>query len=154
MTSSTELRDRFVETVGMIAQTDGLPRIAGRALGLLIWEGEAISFGAISKRLSVSRGSVSSAMRLLEERALVRRVSRPGERQDFFEMVPDPFATMLEGYAQRTARSGAQVEGILGELPEGRHRAHVGAYADFYRTLTQSLAEAADMLRTPRKDET
>ncbi|UWQ23124.1 GbsR/MarR family transcriptional regulator [Jannaschia sp. W003] len=137
----------FVETVGTIAQGDGLPRNTGRVMALLLWEGEAVPFGALAERLGISRGSVSSAVRMLEERGLVRRSARPGERGDRFEMAPDPFATLLEGHATRTARVGAQVGAIVAGVDSAPHRDRVARYAAFYDTLSRSLHDAAATLR-------
>ena len=70
--------ENFIERMGMIAQADGLPRIAGRIMGLIILEGGPYSFGELAKRLSVSRGSISTNTRLLENMGVIERTAKPG----------------------------------------------------------------------------
>lgn len=73
-----EVRSEFIEKIGLQSQTDGFPRIAGRVLGLLVWDGEALAFSDLAEQLQVSRGSISTATRILEERRLIRRIAKPG----------------------------------------------------------------------------
>lgn len=97
-------RERFVERMGLLAQGDGMPRIAGRLMALMVLEGGPLAFGEIADRLRVSRGSVSSNVRLLEGMGIVERVTKPGERGDFFQMSADPYRRLLDGVLQRARR--------------------------------------------------
>ena len=65
--TAEQVRSDFIEKVGVIVQSEGFPRIAGRVLATLVYDGERVSFGALADRLEVSRGSISSSVRLLEE---------------------------------------------------------------------------------------
>ena len=144
-------RTAFVEKIGVIAQIDGLPRAAGRVFGLLVWEGGAVAFGDLARRLDLSRGSVSSSVRLLEERGVVRRVARSGDRQDWFEMMPDPFSALLDTAAVRVGRAGAEIGTTLDALPpDAAPRPRVAAYARFYETLERQLRDTAEALRGTR----
>ncbi len=141
------LRAEFVEKIGLVAQGEGMARIAGRIFGLLIWEGEAVAFGELAETLQVSRGSVSTSARLLEERGLIKRVAKPGERQDYFQLASNPYAALLEIEAQRSARHRAEIDDTIAALPPGAGaaalRERLGAYAGFYATLHGRLVEAA-----------
>lgn len=79
----------FIEQLALVAEAEGLPRIAGRIVGLLVIAQEPMSFDELVAQLQVSRGSVSTNTRLLESRGVIRRVSRLGERRDLFEVPPD-----------------------------------------------------------------
>jgi len=63
---------------------------------LLIFDGGQISFGDLAEILQISRGSVSSSSRMLEEFGLIRRTTKPGERQDFFELEDSPYVNLLD----------------------------------------------------------
>jgi DNA-binding transcriptional regulator GbsR (MarR family) len=141
-------RSDFIEQTGLISQAEGLPRIAGRVFGMLIFDGEAVSFTDLATRLQVSRASISTSIRLLEERGLVRRLTRPGDRQDYFELSPNPYATMLEGIRRRTRATRDQIGTTIATLPPkadavGRLR----AYGDFYAALDSAVAVALDSLK-------
>jgi len=87
--------DDFIEKVGLICERDNLPRIAGRVLGFLIVEEGAFSLRELAERLQVSRASVSTNARMLTEIGLAERVARPGDRQDYYQLAPNPFHRML-----------------------------------------------------------
>jgi DNA-binding transcriptional regulator GbsR (MarR family) len=91
----------FIEQLALLAEADGLPRIAGKIVGLLVIGQEPLSFDEIAEQLQVSRGSVSTNTRLLETRGVIRRVSRLGERRDLFEVGPDFLERILEHQLER-----------------------------------------------------
>ena len=136
-------REEFIELVGRIVQAEGLPRNAGRLLGFLIFEGRASSFGELAERLQISRGSVSSGSRLLEEFGLIRRVSKPGERQDYFELEDDPYINLLDRARVRAQRAKEAVKKSAAQLddqPDLNRR--ISDFADFYRQVEQCIGQA------------
>jgi len=136
-------REEFIEKIGLISQAEGLPRIAGRVFGLLIFDGDVVSFGDLAERLRVSRGSISSSIRILEERGLVKRIAKPGDRQDYFQLAPDPYVTMLQGVQKRTRSTKNEIEQTLSALPCGAEAAgRIRQCADFYATLDDAVAQA------------
>ena len=86
----------FVERAGLLGERDGLPRIAGRILGLLLVSPEPLALDAIAERLEVSKASVSTDARRLEERGLLERVGRPGDRKDYYQIAPLHHVRTLE----------------------------------------------------------
>ncbi|WP_425098146.1 GbsR/MarR family transcriptional regulator [Tropicibacter sp. S64] len=148
MADQARVRAEFIEKVGLIVQNDKLPRIAGRVLGLLIHDGGPVSFGALAEELQVSRGSVSTATRALEERGLIRRVGVPGERQDFFQLSDSPYVNLMRHVHTTLARNCAEVRGTLTELDDGPARERVQAFAEFYQTLSTWAAECVDRLES------
>jgi DNA-binding transcriptional regulator GbsR (MarR family) len=113
----------FIEQLALIAEAEGLPRIAGRIVGLLVIRQEPVSFDEIVGQLKVSRGSVSTNTRLLESRGVVRRVSRLGERKDLFEAGPDFFERMLEQQLQRQRAAQRIAATARRNLPASQARA-------------------------------
>lgn len=92
---------QFIERLSLFAEGEGLPRIAGRIMGLLIVRQEPVAFDEIASALQISRASVSMNTRLLESRGVIRRVCRLGERRDLFEVVADVPSRLLEGTLRR-----------------------------------------------------
>ncbi|MBB5720818.1 DNA-binding transcriptional regulator GbsR (MarR family) [Loktanella ponticola] len=149
--SIEETRSEFIEKIGVMAQTDGLPRIAGRMLGLFVWDVEAIAFGDLAEQLQVSRGSISTATRILEERRLIKRVAKPGDRQDYFQLAENPYAKMLDYYAETLGHTQAEITDTIEKIPadEAVIRARVTAYADFYKSMAAALTKISkDLDRT------
>lgn len=91
----------FVERMGLVHESDGLPRIAGRIFGLLLVSEDALSLDDLAAELRVSKGSVSTNARLLEQRGVLERMSRPADRRDYYRVPPDLFSHTM---AQRLAR--------------------------------------------------
>lgn len=85
----------------MAQEGDGLPRIAGRIFGLLLTGEGELSLDEITSQLGASKGSASVNTRLLEQRGFIDRVSRPGDRRDYYRITPDLFERTME---QRLAR--------------------------------------------------
>jgi DNA-binding transcriptional regulator GbsR (MarR family) len=149
ISAATHARTEFIEKVGVIAQTEGLPRIAGRVLAMLLYDGERVSFGELAKALQVSRGSVSSSVRLLETQQLIKRVAKPGDRQDYFQIVDNAFANLVEAAVLRARRAAEDVEASVAEIPvsEAGPRQRVADYAAYYRAMAQGLSATAETLR-------
>ena len=91
----------FVERMGIVLESDGLPRIAGRIFALLLVSSEARSLDDLAAELQVSKGSVSTNARLLEQRGLLQRVCRPADRRDYYSVPEDLFVHTMD---QRLAR--------------------------------------------------
>jgi DNA-binding transcriptional regulator GbsR (MarR family) len=101
--------ENFIEQMGLMMQADGGPRIAGRIFGLLLIEGRPMSLLEMADSLGVSRASISTNARLLERSELIRLVTVPGNRQDYYEMVPSPFQRMLVSVGTKMRRVAGQI---------------------------------------------
>jgi DNA-binding transcriptional regulator GbsR (MarR family) len=140
------VRSEFIEKTGLIAQNQGLPRVAGRVLGLLLFDGDALSFGDLARQLQVSRGSISTSTRLLEDRALIKRLTKPGERQDYFQLASCPFPNMLRTVRQELDRAQADIQASVAEICPSRPdiKARVQDYANLYAALSASIKATAE----------
>jgi DNA-binding transcriptional regulator GbsR (MarR family) len=94
-------RRHFIEDFGGFFEDLGGGRMVGRILGLLmVADPPAQTAEDIATALAASRGSVSQATRILVQLGMVRRLSRPGDRRDWFELRTDAFT---EAMRRRTA---------------------------------------------------
>jgi DNA-binding transcriptional regulator GbsR (MarR family) len=98
---SKATRKDFVERFAVAQEGDGLPRIAGRIFGLLLTGERELSLDELTRQLGASKASASVNTRLLEQRGFIERVSRPGDRRDYYRIMPDLFERTME---QRLAR--------------------------------------------------
>lgn len=89
-------RKDFVERFAVAKEADGLPRIAGRIFGLLLTAEHDLSLDEIARELGASKGSASVNTRLLEQRGFIERVSKPGDRRDYYRIMPDLFERTME----------------------------------------------------------
>ncbi len=149
---TAKIREEFIEKIGVIAQGEGLPRIAGRVFATLVYDGERVSFSELADNLGVSRGSISASVRQLEQLQVIKRVAKPGDRQDYFQMAPDAFVALLETSAMRARRACKEIAATLDELPKSAAgpRARLKTYADFYDVIDTTLFEAGKRMRARR----
>lgn len=144
MTTPGEVQ--FIEGMGRHFEADGVPRIGGRLYAYLLLQDEPCSLGQLSDALSVSKASISTNARLLVQWGLVERVTRPGDRRDFYAPAAD-LARTLEIRLQRVRETTALFRAGAGSVPEDRPGA-----AHRLERMARFHAEAArlmeDLLRT------
>jgi len=142
--------EKFVEQMGLVFEAEGLPRISGKILGLLVIEGGPFSLSDISQVLQVSRGSVSTNTRLLEGIGMVERTSRPGDRQSFYQLAPDPYARLLRGSLQRMAKAHRVVKTAQEDLPKKRKdsQQRLEEFSNFYATFIDGYEKILDTLES------
>lgn len=99
--SRLDASHQFVEKLAVALETDGFPRIAGRIFALLILGDDEMSLDEIVEAIGASKASVSVNTRMLEGRGLIVRMSRKGDRRDYYRISADHFAHTME---QRLAR--------------------------------------------------
>ncbi len=135
-----EAVDTLVEHMGRVAQADGLPRIAGRLFGFLIIHAGPYSLGELAQRLAVSRASISTNTRLLEQLGVLERVSRPGDRQDYYQLHPAPYPALMRGVVERNREARSGVARARSALPQSWNeaRGRLEALETFYERVCAS----------------
>jgi DNA-binding transcriptional regulator GbsR (MarR family) len=141
--------DEFIERMGLSAQSDGLPRIAGRMLAMFIVYDGPLSFSELAERLLVSRGSISTNARLLESLGIIERRARPGDRQDYFQLTRDPYGRLLEGYLQRMRRTRSIIDDAQQEIADinAGTRQRLQEIGNFYQTTIDNTAQLIERWR-------
>ena len=75
---------RFVENMGMYFEDQGIPRIGGRMLGLLMIAHRPLSAEDLARILKVSRASLSTNFRALLASGMVEKVTLYADRTTYF----------------------------------------------------------------------
>jgi DNA-binding transcriptional regulator GbsR (MarR family) len=139
--------ERFVERAGLLWEADGLPRIAGRIVGLMIIAEEPLSLDEIADALGVSKASASTDTRLLERLGYLERMSKPGDRKDYYCSSEKSFEGGLVERVKRVRqfeqliRDGRQ----LAVAPAVRER--LADYQFVFKHITRALESTLDGLR-------
>jgi DNA-binding transcriptional regulator GbsR (MarR family) len=104
---------QYAEEVGLTLGGLGMTPAYGKLLGwLLICEPPGQSLAQLSEALGLSKGSVSTGMRVLERIGLVRRAAVPGMRGHVYEAAPD-------GLVEMASQAGAQYATIRHLMERG-----------------------------------
>lgn len=93
----SEAKRRYIEEMGLLMESYGVSRMSGRVLGaLLVAEPAEKTAEDLARVLKASRSSISVAIRLLERVGYVERISKPGERKDYFRNRPNAWSKLTE----------------------------------------------------------
>ncbi len=144
---------RYVEDVALFWENHGMPRIAGRILGLLlVCDPPYRSAGELAEELGVSKGSVSSMTRLLLASESLGTVAFPGDRATYFRLTPDSLdrklerrLTMMIGFQALADRGVALLEGEPAE-----RSARVRRVASLYAFLGREVPLLLERWREER----
>lgn len=144
---------RFIEQMGLVCEYDNMPRIAGRALGLLIIEEGPFSLRDLADRLQVSRASVSTNARMLTELGFIDHVARPGDRQDYYQLAEDPFRRMLEGKVKGLLKMVSVFSEAADAFPRDREAAieRLREMAAFHQAAADTVTELIEQSSTQKK---
>ena len=147
--------ERFVEKAGLLWENDGLPRIAGRIYGLILITEEPLSLDEIADSLGVSKASVSTDTRLLERMGFVERVSKPGDRKDYYQHTERSFERAIAERIRRmheleslieSGRALAVARGVRERLAD-----HHFAFSQISRALETTLVALQERHRVVAK---
>lgn len=131
---------RFIEQMGLHTQGDGAPRIAGRIVGYFIVHGGPVSFAQLAQELQVSRASVSTNARTLANFGMIEKVTRPGDRQDYYQLAASPYLRMIEAYLLRMRAMQTLLQQADDTIPSDMHATHsrLAQMRHFYEAAVQS----------------
>lgn len=128
---------RFIEAIGGYFTQYGLPRVAGRLLGLVLVVDRPLTLDDMAAALSVSRASISTNIRLIESVGFVERATVPKDRRDYYRCSSDPWDARV--------RSGIVQIDILAEITK-RGLAAIGEGETFARTHLEDLLDFCEFL--------
>ncbi|HEY3011646.1 MAG TPA: MarR family transcriptional regulator [Gemmatimonadales bacterium] len=144
----------FIERMGLTLESDGLPRIAGRIFGLLLVSEDARSLDDLACELRVSKGSVSTNARLLEQRGVLERMSRPADRRDYYRVPPDLFSHTMAQRLARWQRFHEAIGGARTSLPIRSRQVleRLEEYEEAYGFMSQVIGDALARWQATRED--
>lgn len=141
--------ERFIERMGLFFEADGAPRIAGRMFGLVLLSPDPCSLDDLAEQLQVSKASVSTNSRLLELWGAVERVTRPGDRRDYYQVADNIPIRMLERRLERIHQMRELIsegrQGIADLVPSVEERLRV--IQVFHEHAAANVTEALQQLR-------
>jgi DNA-binding transcriptional regulator GbsR (MarR family) len=133
----------FVDRMGLFFELSGGSRTMGRVYGwLLICDPARQSLTQLADTLSVSKASVSTVSRQLQEGGMVERLPSP-TRQHLYGVTPGGFTSVLGTQASRMRLGVEAAEFGLSMLGEERaeQRERVEDFRDFCEFCTQAYRD-------------
>lgn len=149
----------YIEKMGLLMESYGISRMSGRVLGaLLVAEPPEQTAEDLAATLQASRSSISVAIRMLEHVGYVDRVSKPGERKDYFRNRPNAWSKLAEQQLVAVRAFKAMAEEGLGLLESDDPAASQGLiemrdfYAFFEREHPKILKHWQEELQNHQKE--
>jgi DNA-binding transcriptional regulator GbsR (MarR family) len=126
----------YVEEAARYFEDAGLPRIAGRLIGvLMVAEPREQSAADLAQRLHASRASISTMGRLLISFGIVERWTVPGQRREYLRLRDDAWPTVLmekTRWISELRRLGERGLQLYGET-DGPARESLGELVDLMK---------------------
>jgi DNA-binding transcriptional regulator GbsR (MarR family) len=133
----------FIEGMGMYFEVQGIPRIGGRILGLLMIAHAPLSAEDIATILNVSRGSLSTNFRLLLASGMVERVTVRGDRVTYFVFSDSAMEQRIAvGLRSVSAFKRLCTQALDALPPRDPSRHHLDISLEWSELLTQSFEAA------------
>jgi DNA-binding transcriptional regulator GbsR (MarR family) len=135
-------QQELIEEFGLVFETHGMPRMAGRILGrLLMCSPPHQSMTHLAGALQASKASISTTTAMLAQMGFVERLALPGDRQDYFRVRPTSTVMHVRDMTRRLQAQLALVERGMAvaddQSPEGLAR--LMQARDFFRFMATEL---------------
>lgn len=142
----------FVEQAGLRAQKEGQPRISGQIWAVLILADRPPTASEIARVLEVSKASVSTNTRLLEERGLIRKVTQAGKREQHYSLVKGAYAKIAEKRAIDFEDRLAFIRNCRRHMTNARTLEQLGELERFLALQAEKLHEVVDALKADKSE--
>ncbi|HEY6072771.1 MAG TPA: helix-turn-helix domain-containing protein [Anaerolineales bacterium] len=110
--------NRFIEGMGIYFENEGVPRIGGRILGLMLASHGPLSAGQLAERLKVSRASISTNIRMLTASGLVDKVAFLDQRHTYYSVAGDVWGKAISAGREKVRAFQSIAEMGLEALPD------------------------------------
>lgn len=147
-TANDQAAEEFVEVMGMVLLGDGLPRTAGRIMAMLILMDRPAGLDEIAECLQVSRSGVSTNTRELERVGAIKRTTKPGDRQYYFEIAGDAMSPLLNSHVARMSKAVTTIRKASDALPADweQARERLTRMDEFYSIAIEKTQDIIDHL--------
>ncbi|UCG95783.1 MAG: winged helix-turn-helix transcriptional regulator [archaeon] len=98
-------KEEFIELITEINKAKGLDELSSRMIGILFIEPREVSLDKLAERTGYSLSAVSTAMKMLKNSGLVKKLKKPGSKKIYFYMEKDlmnGFLDLLSKKMQKT----------------------------------------------------
>jgi DNA-binding transcriptional regulator GbsR (MarR family) len=136
----------FSDRMGQIFESEGEQRTAGRIFGFLLVSEGVVSLDHLARALGVSKASASTNARALAQVGILERVSRPGDRHDYYRVTPDLFTRTMTRRLQRWERFNEAVRDARRTIPSQSPgvRARLKAYETGWTYMMEAMGQALE----------
>ena len=136
-------RTRFVESWGEMGTAWGINKTMARIHAFLMVAEAPVTTDEVMEALAISRGNANMNLRALLDWGLVRRVSHPGERKEYFQSEKDVWTMCCRIARERKKR---EIEPVSRAIADCLEEAGTGKEAAAFRKRLNELLELVRLL--------
>ena len=139
----------FIERMGLSAQVEGMPRIAGRMVAWFVLNGGPISLSELAGALNISKASASTNARMLTGLGVLEKTPNSEGRQDYYQQAEDGYSRLLEGYVHRMQERLDMINELRPAIPPDRDdvAARVSQMYSFYEQAIENTVSLIARMR-------
>jgi DNA-binding transcriptional regulator GbsR (MarR family) len=89
MKNTLQIKQNFIEGMSGISQFWGFPKGVGAIFGVLYLSPDPLSLDELVEQTGLSKGAISTNVRILSRLGLIRPVNRLSDRKDYYEAETD-----------------------------------------------------------------
>ena len=145
-----QARDHFIQGMSRVTQFWGFPRAMGAIYGAIYLSSEPVSLDELVAQVGVSKGAVSTHVRVLERLNMVRKQLQIGDRKDYYVAEADFWQVMKSIMQEREKNEFALALRTVGESLDMVEEAEVSPeeveLAAFYQERMRSMKGFFDQL--------
>lgn len=145
-----EAREQFIQGMSRITHFWGFPKAMGAIYGAIYLSPTAVSLDELVDQVGVSKGAVSTNVRLLERLGMVHQQLQVGDRKDYYVAETDFWKVARSLLKEREATEFALALHTVGDSLEKIATADVAGdeaeLAAFYQARLQSMKSFFDSL--------
>lgn len=143
MAALTDARQHALSGLGRISEFWGFPRAMGAIYGAIYLSPQPLSLDELVEQVGVTKGAISTNVRLLERLGMVHRRVQIGERKDYYTAETD-FWKIIKGILREREKS--EFDHALNAVQESLHLLETGPLdpqeaelARFYQKRLQTM---------------
>ncbi len=136
-------KEKFVESWGQMGGAWGINKTMARMHALLLISEQPLTMDDVMAELAVSRGNASMNLRALVDWGLIRRVSLPRDRKEYFSSEKDVWTMCCRIARERKKR---EIEPVIGAIDECLKEAGSDKESAAFRKKLNELLELVRLL--------
>ena len=143
-------RNELIETLGLHLEAEyGLPPLAARIYAeLVLTDDQGLTFEECLAKRGASKGSVSTALNLLQKMGIITYYTKPGDRKRHFTIAARKafFRSKLEEQLKKIEKDRAIIK-LVNDYNKEYRQAHYESYGQRTETYLDFLDESERLVR-------
>jgi len=141
MNENNNFQIKFANAAGMLASRFSINPTVGQLYGLLYMSPEPVSLNEMVEKLGISKGAVSTNIRILESWGAVKKVWVDNSRKDYYEANPDTLNIIIDRLKNGLSRRLEETKESVSRIDEEMKADKIPEVNGFYKERISNIKE-------------